>query len=351
MSHTTQSIAELVGGELVGPGGLGIDGVAEISRARPGTVTFIGSEKYAGKWAGSRATAALVSRGVEVQPGDGKAVITVDNADLAMAKLLELFAPPTPLPPPGVHPSAIVDPSAELGDGVRIGANCVVHADVKLGQGTVLHAGVTVFDGAILGTDCELWTGVVIRERCTVGDRCIIHPNAVIGACGFGYRPDLTGPTPRLVKIPQIGTVQIGHDVEIGAGTTIDRAKFDATIVGDGCKLDNQVQIGHNVILGRMVIIAGCTGIAGSSTIGDGTMIGGLTCVSDHVNIGRGVQLAGGSACINDIPDGETWGGVPARPLKEAFREMAALRKLPDLMREIKRSQREADKEGSEARS
>ncbi len=349
MSHTTQSIAELVGGELAGPGGLAIDGVAEISRARPGTVTFIGSEKYAGKWPASHATAALVSRGVEVPPIDGRAVITVDNADLAMATLLALFAPPVPRPAAGVHPSATVDPSAELGPGVCIGANCVVEAGVKLGEGTILHAGVTLYNEVAVGAGCELWAGVVVRERCTIGDRCILHPNAVIGACGFGYRPDLSGPTPRLVKIPQIGTVEIGNDVEIGAGTTIDRAKFDATVVGDGCKLDNQVQIGHNVVIGRMVIIAGCTGIAGSSTIGDGTMIGGLTCVSDHIHVGRGVQLAGGSACINDIPDGETWGGVPARPLKEAFREQAALRKLPDLMREIKRTQRQADKKDKEA--
>ncbi|MFI4859398.1 MAG: UDP-3-O-(3-hydroxymyristoyl)glucosamine N-acyltransferase, partial [Phycisphaerales bacterium JB063] len=274
MPYTTQAIADLTHGELVGPGDTRIDALAEIGQARPGQLTFIGSEKYAQRWAGSQASAALVQRTLELEPGDGRTLIRVDNADLAMAIVLEAFAPPTPLPPPGVHASALVAADATLGQNVRIGPNCVVKPGVTLGDNTVLHAGVTVFNDVSIGRDCEIWSGVVIRERSTLGDRCIIHPNAVIGACGFGYRPDLTGPTPRLVKIPQIGTVQIGHDVEIGAGTTIDRAKFDATVVGDGCKLDNQVQIGHNVILGRMVIIAGCTGIAGSSTIGDGTMIG-----------------------------------------------------------------------------
>ena len=192
---------------------------------------------------------------------------------------------------------------------------------------------------------CEVWTGTVIRERCIVGDRTIIHANAVIGADGFGYRPDFSGPQPKLVKIPQIGIVRIGSDVEIGAGTTIDRAKFGETVVGDGCKLDNQVQIGHNVVLGQMVIIAGCTGVAGSTTIGDGTMIGGLTCVSDHLTLGCGVKLAGGSACINDIPDGETWGGVPAKPLKTVFQEQAALKRLPEMVREMKRAKRQADKQ------
>jgi len=349
--HTTQSIAELVAGDLVGSGDVAIDGLEEISLAQPGQLTFIGSEQYAGKWAGSNASAALISRDIatDLEPGDGRALIRVDNADLAMAKVLEAFAPPTPLPAKGVDPSAIVATSATLGEGVRIGPNCIIKPGATIGDGTVLHAGVTVFDDAHVGSHCELWTGTVVRERCTLGDRCIVHANAVIGADGFGYRPDMSGPTPKLVKIPQIGTVRIGNDVEIGAGVTIDRAKFGATVLGDACKLDNQVQIAHNVVLGQMVIIAGCSAVAGSSTIGDGTMIGGLTCVSDHLTLGQGVKLAGGSACINDIPDGETWGGVPAKPLKTAFQEQAALKQLPEMLREMKRAKRKADKQKAEA--
>ncbi|MEM9415216.1 MAG: UDP-3-O-(3-hydroxymyristoyl)glucosamine N-acyltransferase [Planctomycetota bacterium] len=344
MPHTIQSIADLTRGDVVGPSDLTIESLAEIGQARPGQLTFIGSEKYAHRWAGSRASAALIARGIALEPGDGRALVYVDNADLAMATVLEAFAPPTPLPPAGVHASALVAPDATLGDNVRIGPNCVIKPGVTVGDNTILHTGVTLFDNAQIGSDCELWTGVVIRERCTLGNRCIVHPNAVIGADGFGYRPDTSGPTPRLVKIPQIGTVRIGNDVEIGANTTIDRAKFDATVVGDGCKLDNQVQIGHNVILGRMVVIAGCAGIGGSSVIGDGTMIGGLTCVSDHINVGPGCRIAGSSACINDIPAGETWGGLPAKPLRTAFQEEAALKQLPGLLRQIKRDQRKAAK-------
>ncbi|XAL98111.1 UDP-3-O-(3-hydroxymyristoyl)glucosamine N-acyltransferase [Phycisphaeraceae bacterium D3-23] len=342
MPHTTQSIADLTHGDLVGPGELQIDSLAEIGQAQAGQLTFIGSEKYAQRWPDSNASAALVARELDLDPGDNRTLIRVDNADLAMAIVLEAFAPPTPLPPEGVHSSAIVAPDVKLGQNVRVGPHCVIKPGVTLGDDTVLHAGVTLFNDVTLGSGCELWTGVVVRERCTIGDRCIIHPNAVIGADGFGFRPDTTGPIPKLVKIPQIGIVRIGHDVEIGAGTTIDRAKFDATVIGDGCKIDNQVQIGHNVVLGRMVVIAGCAGIGGSSTLGDGTMVGGLTCVSDHINIGAGCRVAGSSACINDIPAGETWGGLPAKPLKDTFKEQLALRKLPELMREMSRAKRKA---------
>ena len=333
----------MVRGELIGPGDIRVTALAEISRAQPGEMTFIGAEKYAMKWADSQASVALVSSKVQVDPGEGRAIIRVQDADLAMATALEAFAPPVPQPPPGVHPTALIDPAATIGTDARVGAYCVVHAGAKVGDGTVLHNGVTLFDDAVVGQGCELWPGVVVRERCTVGDRCILHAHVILGTDGFGYRLDTSGPAPRMAKIPQIGTVQIGDDVELGAGVTVDRAKFDATVIGDGCKLDNQVQIAHNCVLGKMVVIAGNAAIAGSVTIGDGTMIGGMTCVSDHITIGKGVQLAGGAACINDIPDGETWGGAPARLLKDVFRETVALRKLPGLMREAKRVQRQID--------
>lgn len=338
MPYTTQQIAELVDGTLAGPADLEVRSLAELDAAQPGQLTFIGSEQYADKWPASQASAALVSRSIELQPIEGRAVIAVDNADLAMAKVLAAFAPSTPKPAQGVHRSALVDPSAVLGPGVRVGPNCIVGPRAVISENTVLHANVCVYDDSTVGNDCEIWSGVVIRERCTLGDRCILHPNVVVGADGFGYRVDTSSGQPKVVKVPQIGTVKIGSDVELGAGTTIDRAKFDATVLGDGCKLDNLVQIGHNVRLGRMVVIAACCAVGGSCELGDGVMLGGQAAISDHIRVGAGAQIAGGSAVINDVPAGEKWGGMPAKLLKEKMREEIAVRKLPDLLRRLKKA-------------
>jgi len=327
----------MVSGQLKGDGDLQVLALAELDLARPGELTFIGSPKYAHKWEGSKASAALISKGIELEPGEGRALIFVDNADLALVKVLHAYAPPTPKPSKGVHPSALIAKTAVIGEGCRIGPNCVVGERARIGAGTILHPGVVVYDDAVVGADCELWAGVVIRDRCTLGDRCILHSGVVIGADGFGFRADTSGPRPRIIKVPQIGVVRIGNDCEIGANSTIDRAKFDATIIGDHCKLDNLVQIGHNCVLGNMVVISGCVGVAGSTTIGDGTLIGGKAMIKDHLHIGRGCSIAGAAAVINDMPDGEEWAGYPAGPLKEKFRQEMALRKLPDLMKQVKK--------------
>ncbi|MBX2850452.1 MAG: UDP-3-O-(3-hydroxymyristoyl)glucosamine N-acyltransferase [Phycisphaeraceae bacterium] len=335
MPHTTQAIAEMVGGKLFGSGDLTISALAEIDHAKAGELTFIGSAQYAKKWAGSSASAALIGQDIELEPGEGKVLIKVDDADLAMATVLEAYAPPVPAPPKGVHPSALIAETATLGKNCRIGPNCVLKPGVQIGNDVTLHAGVTIYDDTTIGSGCELWTNAVVRERCIVGDRTVLHAGAVIGADGFGYRVDTSSGAPKVVKIPQIGVVIIGSDCEIGANTTIDRAKFDATVLGDHCKLDNLVQIGHNCKIGNMVLIAGCVGVAGSSTIGDGTLIGGKSMIKDHVHIGAGCQIAGGSAVINDMPDGEAWAGYPAGPIKTKFREEMAVRKLPDMMKKV----------------
>ncbi len=334
--QTSGTIAELVGGRLIGPADLEIRGVERLADAGAGDVTFLGDQKHADRWPEARAAAALVSRGLEVDAAEGRALIFVPNADLAMAKVLAEFAPPAVLPTPGVHPSAVVDPSAELGEGVRIGPMCVIGPGVKLGLGCVLHAQVTILAETTVGDHGELWPGVVIRERCRLGHHCIVHPNVVIGADGFGYRSGQTEHGYVPVKIPQIGTVRIGDHVEVGAGTMIDRGKFSATTIGDHTKIDNLVQVGHNCRIGRGVIIAGSCAIAGSVTIGDGAMLGGMVAVRDHRTIGRGARLAGCAQVSEDVPDGQEWGGSPAIPKREAIRQIRALRKLPDLVKQFK---------------
>ncbi|MEM1355582.1 MAG: UDP-3-O-(3-hydroxymyristoyl)glucosamine N-acyltransferase [Planctomycetota bacterium] len=337
MSYTTQQIADRVGGTLFGPGDLAIRSLAEIDLAEPGQLTFIGDEKYADRWGACRASAVLVNRSIRLDRGEGRAIIAVDNADLAMAEVLAAFAPPTPRPELGVHPTAVIDPTATIGQGVRIGPYCVVHPHASIGDHTILHAGVNVFDHAVVGDGCELWTGTVIRDRCVLGDRCILHPHVVIGADGFGYRADLSGPSPRLVKVPQIGIVRVGNEVEIGANTTIDRAKFDATVLGDGCKIDNLVQIGHNCRLGPMVVIAASCAVGGSCVLGMGVQMGGRACIADHIRVGDRARVVGGAAVINEVPPGETWGGMPAKRMQVMWREEVAVRKLPGLLRRLKK--------------
>lgn len=334
--HSAGSIAKHIGGELVGTGDAQIGGVSDFDHAEPGQLTLVGTQRYADRWADCPAAAALILRGLSCSEQAGKALIWVDNADLAFSKAMDLFAPPPVHTEPGVHETAIVHETATLGSDVRIGPHCLIGPGVTLGDGCVLHNRVTILDNTRIGNHCTFWAGVVIRDHCTIGDRCAIHPNAVIGADGFGYRPEMTENGPALVKTPQIGTVQIGNDVEIGACACIDRAKCNATVIGDGCKIDNLVQIGHSCRLGRMVVISGCTGVGGSTVIGDGTMIGGHCAITDHATIGKGVQLAGSSAVASDIPDGAKYAGIPARPFRDVMREGKALKQLPDLLKQLR---------------
>jgi UDP-3-O-[3-hydroxymyristoyl] glucosamine N-acyltransferase len=334
MPFTTQDIASRVGGELHGPGDVALHGVNALGAAVPGELTFIGDARHTAGWATSKASAALVKRGLTVERGEGRSLILVDDADLAMAQVLGLFAPQPPQVTPGVHPTAVVDATATLGIDCRIGPHVYVGPHAKLGDRCILHANASLLDHATLGDECVIWPGAVVRERCTLGRRCIVHPNAVIGSDGFGYRPSADGSS--LVKVPQIGTVRIGDDVEIGAGTCIDRAKFAATVLGDGCKIDNLVQIGHNCVLGRCVIVAGQAAIAGSVTIGDGAIIGGAAMIPDHVTIGAGARVAGASALISSVPPGETWAGYYAQPRGAYMRQMAMLRRLPELVKQLR---------------
>lgn len=341
MALSARQIAEMTDGRLHGSADLVIASVQTVGRAQPGQLTFIGDDAHARRWADSGATVALVKQTLDLEPGEGRALVAVEDVDLALAEVLRALAPAGVEPDPGVHASAVVESGAAWGEDVRIGAHSFVGRDASIGRAAVIHPNVTVMPEASIGEGCVLWPGVVVRERCEIAAGTVLHPGVVIGADGFGYRPaaDASG----LVKIPQIGTVVIGRDCEIGANTCIDRGKFAATEIGDGCKIDNLVQIGHNCRLGRSVVIAGQTGLAGSVDVGDGVVIGGACDIKDHVSIGTGAKIAGGSQVMADVPAGETWAGSPAQEYHHAGREYAAVRQLPDLLKKFRKHLKSLD--------
>ena len=284
---TAQDLATLVDGDLEGRGDVEITGVETLLDSSTGDLTFIGDAKHARQWLDARASVALANRDLDLGSWDDqtRAVVRVEDADQAMIVVLEAIEGSTrelaDRPEPGIHPTAVIDDTVELGEDVAIGAGVVVGPRVGIGSGTVLDAGVRLYADSRIGRNVHLHAHVVIRERCRVGDGVILHAGVVIGSDGFGYRPAPDGSGLR--KIPHLGHVEIGQDVEIGANTCIDRGKFGATVIGDGCKIDNLCQIGHNCRLGRCVVISGLTGVAGSTSIGDGTLIGGGCGLADHL--------------------------------------------------------------------
>ena len=323
-SFTVEEINSLLKGELLGNCSEKIVAPEQIEKAQKGQITFIGNRKFAKLWGNSNASAAIVDEKLDIVPGDNKAFIKVKNADLAMATLLEAFQPETPYFDTDIHPSAVIDPTAKIGEGCKVGANCYVGKNVVLKERVILYPNVSIFDDSTLGNDTVVWSGTVIRERSEIGNNCIFHTNVSIGADGFGYRPSEQG----LTKIPHIGNVVIGNYVEIGANSCVDRGKFSSTILGNGCKIDNLVQIGHNSVLGRFCIMAGNSGLAGSVTLGDGVIIGGSASIKDHTTIHSGAKVGAGSGVIADVAAGKTVVGYPATDSREMMKQWVALRKL-----------------------
>lgn len=259
-------------------------------------------------------------------------VILADDPNLAVIEILTAFAPPVGHPPPGIHESAVVAPTARLGEAVAIGANAVIADDATLGDRTIVHPNVVIGRETRVGAECVLWPGVVIRERCRLGDRVICHPNVTIGADGFGYH--FAGG--RHVKIPQIGTVEIDDDVEIGAGTCIDRAKFGVTRIGQGVKIDNHVQIAHNVVIGPHCVIVAQVALGGSACLGAGVVLAGRVGVRDHAVLGDGVQAAVASVILKDVPAGRKVNGNPAMDHRQHLRNQVLVGRLSEYVALIK---------------
>lgn len=324
-TYSLEEINGVLKGIIVGSTSQSISNPEQLDLASPTEISFIGNKKYEKQWASSKACAAVVNEDISIEPGEGRAFIKVKNADLAMSQVLALFAPSTPAFESEIHPTANIDKTVSIGAGSKIGAGSYIGPNVVLGENVTIYPNVTILDACTIGQHTVIWSGAVIRERCHVGAYCIIHPNATIGADGFGFRPD---PVKGLVKIPQIGNVVLGNHVEIGANACVDRGKFSSTVLGDGCKIDNLVQIGHNSRLGMFCIMAGNSGLAGSVTLGNGVIIGGSASIKDHTTIGDGAIIGAGSGVTGDVPAGKTMLGYPALEARETLKQWALLKRM-----------------------
>lgn len=325
---TVREIAELVDGKVAGDESLSVVGVASLDDAGCEHITFAADARRARSLENSRAAAAIVGERLE---SSDKTLIRVSDVQQALAKLLGATAPPEDVPDEGVDPTAQVSPEAEVAADVRVGPGVVVRPGAAVGAGTVLCARAFVGAGARVGRDCHLAEGVVVGRDCEIGERVRIGPNSVIGWDGFGYNT-IEG-THR--RIPHNGNVVIEDDVDIGACTCVDRAKFGSTRIGAGTKIDNLVQIAHNVQIGRGCLLAGQVGLAGSCRLGDYVVLGGSAGVRDNVSLGDGVRCAAYSAIAADVPAGGRVAGVPAGPAKEQIRIITAQAKLPELIKRL----------------
>jgi len=325
-----QEIAELVEGQLVGDGGVEIRAVAPIDRAQEGDISFIAGPSYAKHLATTGASVLLVPKG---DWQTSKTLIVVDNPYFAFRQVLEAFYPPHSPLEEGIHPTAIVGPNTQLGAGTAVGAYVVIGRDCHIGAKVQIYPGVFIGDEVEIGEGTLIYPHVTIRERVRIGRNVIIHGGAVIGSDGFGYAQK----GDRYYKIPQVGTVVIEDEVEIGANCTIDRATLGETRIRRGAKLDNLIQVAHNVEIGENTVIAAQTGISGSTKIGRNVVVGGQVGFVGHITIGDYSAFGAQAGVTKSIPPHTMVSGYPARPHHQQLRIEAAVQKLPDLIKRIKK--------------
>jgi UDP-3-O-[3-hydroxymyristoyl] glucosamine N-acyltransferase len=332
---TAAEIAKYLQGEVIGDGSTVLKNFAPADRARPGDLTFAENEAFFARAEESAATAIITDNRFS---SAHKILIRVPNARIAFAKVLLLFFPEQK-PAAGIHPSAVVAPTAQVDPGAHVGPHCVVGERVSIGARAILQGGNFIGDDSRLGDDVNLFPNVTVYPRTEIGQRVRIHAGTVVGADGFGYVPD--GGVHR--KVPQIGNVIIGDDVEIGANVTIDRGALGPTVIGKGTKVDNLVQIAHNVEIGEHCLLVSQVGIAGSSKLGDYVVLAGQAGVAGHLKIGHKAIISGQSGVMIDVPDGEKWLGSPAQPDKEMKRQFIAVRQLPELLKRVAELEKRLD--------
>jgi UDP-3-O-[3-hydroxymyristoyl] glucosamine N-acyltransferase len=328
MQIALRELAGIIGGDLTGDGAVMISGVAGIREAVAGTITFLANPRYEAFLHTTNASAVIAIRGTTHAT---KPLVLSDNPYLTFIKAVEFFVPADNNNPPGIHPTAIIAPTASLGTGVSVGPHCVIESGVAVGDGTAVLAGTYVGRDSRLGSNCLVYPNVTIREGIGIGNRVIVHSGAVIGSDGFGFVKD--GDVHR--KIPQIGNVVVGDDVEIGANVTIDRATTGTTYVGRGTKIDNLVQIGHNVRIGDNCVLIAQVGVGGSTEVGNGVTLAGQSGLCGHITIGDGAVVAAQAGVTKSVEAGMTVSGYPAREHGQANKILASLQKLPELMKKV----------------
>ena len=337
MKRTLNDIAVLLDGEIVGDGNTVVTGICGIKEAKAGDITFVANSRYLSLMNHTKASAIITSKDVKSAP---KPIIRTENPSMAFAKMVSLMAPNEAKTPKGIHPTAVIGEKVKIGRNVAIQPYVVIEDNVEIEDNTILFAGVYVGHHTKIGKDCSVYPYVIIRERVSIGDRVIIHGGTVIGSDGFGFS------TVKGVhhRIPQIGSVIIEDDVEIGANVTIDRARFDKTLVKKGTKIDNLVQIAHNVVVGEHSIIVAQSGISGSTTIGNNVTIAGQSGVIGHVVVGDNTVIAAKAGVTKSIPSGHCVSGYPAKPHSVAKRINACVQGLPELYKKIKNMEEEIEK-------
>jgi UDP-3-O-[3-hydroxymyristoyl] glucosamine N-acyltransferase len=331
-----RELAEQLSCELLGNGAVEIQRMAGIEAAGPGDLTFVAQPKYVAKLATTRASAVIVSPGVEARIPR----LVSANPYLTYARAAALLHP-VAAPGPGIHPTASLDATAVLAEGVHVGAYAVLGAGVRIGARTVIHPHVVLYHGVTIGADCLLHSGVQVREGCRLGDRVVVQNGVVVGGDGFGFAKDEHG---RYHKIPQVGIVVIEDDVEIGALSAIDRAAMAETRIGRGTKIDNLVQVGHSVKIGADSVIAGQVGIAGSTEIGNRVTLAGQVGIVGHIRISDDVIVTAQSGIPGDLARGSVVSGSPAIENRSWLRSIAAFARLPDLIRRVRELERRVER-------
>jgi UDP-3-O-[3-hydroxymyristoyl] glucosamine N-acyltransferase len=333
MATQLAELARLVDGRLAGDGRIEISGAATLAHAGPGEISLLDNGDKRKMVDRTKAGALVVPSDLEMPDLPS---IAVEDVHAAFVKIVCHFRPPRVARRLGVSPQARVDPTAKLGQDVDVHPGANIGEDVTIGQGSTIHSGVTIMAGCRVGQQVTVFPNSVLYDDTIVGDRTVIHAAAVIGAYGFGYDSS----SGRHVLSAQLGYVEIGADVEVGAGTTIDRGTYGPTTIGEGTKIDDQVMIAHNCHIGRHNLICSQVGIAGSSTTGDYVVMAGQVGIRDHVHIGHRAVLGAMAGVMNNIPDGATYVGVPATPMREQIVKQAALGRLPEMRRQLHQLQR-----------
>lgn len=334
-------LAAHVGGELVGDSGLMITGLNGLAEANPGELSFYGNPRYRQQYEATRASAVLV--GLDATPRDGVALVRVANPHLAFAKLSSLLHP-RPTYVAGVRPGAHVHPEARVHPEATVMAGATVEKNATVGARAVLYPGAYVGEGASIGEDSLLYPNVTVREHCQVGARVILHASCVVGADGFGFAFNPEGDNgPEHYKVPQAGIVRIEDDVEVGACTTIDRATLGETVIGRGTKIDNLVQLAHNVKVGPLSLICAQAGVSGSAELGMGVVLAGQVGVVGHIRVGDMAKVGAQSGVAHDVEDGQVVSGSPAVPHRDWLRQSAALGQLGDLLKEVRTLRRRVE--------